>query len=153
MKAYSTFPSFCLFLLAVVATSCKTAVENAEESAGLMLEEARSLLEAKDYGASRDSILSLRQKYPTALETRRAAILTLDSVELMEARDSVARYERQLNAAREGFKQMKPRENGRTNELYYAQQRRVMEMEQHFDELCAKVKFYLRKIDIDKQKR
>ena len=27
---------------------------------------------------------------------------------------------------------------------------KMSEMEQHFDELCAKVKFYVRKIDIDK---
>lgn len=132
---------------------CKTAVENAEAAATVMLTEARTLLAAKDYDAARDTILSLRQQHPTAIETRRAAILTLDSVELMATRDSLTRYEQQLNAAREGFRRLQPRENGRTNELYYAQQQRVMEMEQHFDELCAKEKFYLRKIDIDQLER
>lgn len=67
----------------------------------------------------------------------------------METRDSLAAYEEQLQAEREAFKQMLPRENGATNEAYYEQQRLVYQMEQHYDELCAKVKFYLRKIDID----
>lgn len=114
-----------------------------------MLFEARQLLADGHFNAARDTILALRKQYPTALETRRAAILTLDSVELMETRDSLQRYELRLQAAREGFKLMQPRVNGQTNEAYYQQQRRVFEMEQHFDELCAKAKFYVRKIDID----
>ena len=118
-----------------------------------MLDEARVLLANQNYAAARDTILSLRSQYPTALAARRAAILTLDSVELMETRDSVERYEESLNAARESFKTMLPRENGKTNEAYYDQQRTVYQMEQHFDELCAKVKFFLRKIDIDKEEK
>ena len=78
-------------------------------------------------------------------------LATRADLELLATRDSVAHYEQMLDAARADFKQMLPRENGQTNQAYYAQQRTVMEMERHFDELCAKVKFYLRKIDIDKQ--
>lgn len=132
-----------------VFASCRTAEDVAEESAAMMLNQARELLAQKQYVAARDTILSLRRQHPTALQARRAAILTLDSVELMETRDSVQLYEERLNAAREGFRQLKPRVDGHTNETYYYQQRRVREMEQHFDELCAKVKFYVRKIDID----
>ena len=138
-----------VLLLFFALAACRTAEDVAEESAGLMLDHARELLAQKQYVAARDTILSLRRRHPTALQTRRAAILTLDSVELMETRDSVLLYEERLNAAREGFRQMKPRVDGHTNDVYYQQQRRVREMEQHFDELCAKVKFYLRKIDID----
>lgn len=134
---------------ALFTTACKTAQEASEEEAHLMLFEARQLLADGHFNAARDTILALRKQYPTALETRRAAILTLDSVELMETRDSLQRYELRLQAAREGFKLMQPRVNGQTNEAYYQQQRRVFEMEQHFDELCAKAKFYVRKIDID----
>ena len=114
-----------------------------------MLDEARQLLADKHYAAARDTILSMRRQHPTALDVRRAAILTLDSVELMETRDSLQRYGDSLNAVREHFKTMLPRVNGQTNEDYYIEQRRVFDMEQHFDELCAKAKFYLRKIDID----
>lgn len=129
--------------------SCKTAEDATEDNATAMLDEARQLLANKHYTAARDTILSLRRLHPTALEARRAAILTLDSVELMETRDSMARYEDSLNAVRERFKTMLPRVNGHTNEAYYIEQRRVFDMEQHFDELCAKAKFYIRKIDID----
>ena len=136
--------------LAVLGSGCKTAEDLAEQQASVMLDEARDLLADGRFAAARDTILSLRRQHPTALQTRRAAIVTLDSVELLETRDSLLRYEARLEAAREGFKKMLPRVNGRTNEAYYQQQRRVFEMEQHFDELCAKVKFYVRKIDIDK---
>ncbi len=138
---------FATLLLA----GCKTSGEASEEAASFMLNEARDLLSQKLYVAARDTILSMRRQHPTAVQTRRAAIVTLDSIELMETRDSLLTYERLLNAARENFRQMLPRVNGRTNEEYYLQQRRVMRMEQHFDELCAKSKFYLRKIDIDLQ--
>lgn len=117
-----------------------------------MLGQARELLAQKQYDAARDTIYSLRRLYPSALNARRAAILTLDSIELMATRDSLIAYEQQLDEARELFKGMAPRENGQTNQAYYDQQRKVMAMEQHFDELCAKVKFFLRKIDIDSQK-
>ena len=136
--------------LAVLGSVCKTSEDVAEQQASLMLEEARALLADGHFSAARDTILSMRRQHPTALQTRRAAIVTLDSVELMETRDSLLFFETRLNAAREQFKRMQPRVGGRTNEAYYQQQRHVFEMEQHFDELCAKVKFYVRKIDIDR---
>lgn len=147
---------YCIAIVvscALTLTACKTAQEASEEEAHVMLHQARELLADGHFNAARDTILALRQQYPTALETRRAAILTLDSVELMETRDSLLRYELSLQAAREGFKLMQPRVNGQTNEAYYQQQRRVFEMEQHFDELCAKAKFYVRKIDIDQREQ
>lgn len=113
------------------------------------LDEARQLMSRKQFAAARDTIMSLRRQHPTALNVRRAAILTLDSVELMETRDSIARYEQRLKAAQQAFEQMAPRINGRTNEAYYTQQRLLFDMRNHFDELCAKAKFYVRKIDID----
>ena len=139
---------FILLLMGLY--SCKATEEVAEMSANKMLDEARALLEQKCYTAARDTILSLRQQHPTALNARRAAILTLDSIELLQTRDSVARYEKVLNEERARFAAMQPRVGGRTNEAYYAQQRLLFDMQQHFDELCAKAKFYVRKIDIDK---
>ena len=137
--------------MATFAWGCKTTQEVTEEEAFFMLDHARELLADGQFSAARDTILSLRRQYPTALQTRRAAILTLDSVELLETRDSLSRYEVSLQEAREAFQKMQPRVNGRTNDAYYQQQRLVFEMEQHYDELCAKAKFYVRKIDIDKR--
>ncbi len=136
---------------ALLTTGCKTTADIAEDAAASMLDEARQLLTDKHYAAARDTILSLRRQHPTAIEVRRAAILTLDSVELMETRDSLMRYEDSLNRVRDRFATMEPRLNGRTNDAYYAEQRRLFEMQQHFDELCAKAKFYIRKIDIDRE--
>lgn len=133
--------------MAVVA--CKPAGENPEDVATPMLGEARALLADGRYGAARDTIMSMRRRHPLALEARRQAILTLDSVELLETRDSMNRYEAELEAARAAFGRMLPRVGGRTNEDYYAQQRLVHDMEFHFEELCAKAKFFERKIDID----
>jgi predicted Zn-dependent protease len=81
-----------------------------------MLADARQQLSEKNYDSARATILDLRKQHPTALQTRRAAILTLDSVELMETRDSIARYERRLHAEQKAFEQMLPRQNGQTNE-------------------------------------
>ncbi len=145
---------YALFAIGAVCLSagCKTTEEVAEDSAAsAMLTEARELLSNKSYAAARDTILSIRRKHPTALEVRRAAILTLDSVELMATRDSMVRFEDSLNTLKQRFQAMKPRVNGRTNEAYYEAQRRIFEMQQHFDELCAKAKFYVRKIDIDRE--
>ena len=145
--------SSLLFMVvpALMLSACKSTEESAEVQAGQMLDQARDLLVKQHYTAARDTILSLRRQHPTALETRRAAILTLDSIELMETRDSLMRFETRLNACRETFAQTLPRVNGQTNQTYYDLQRQIFDMEQQFDELCAKVKFYLRKIDIDAQ--
>lgn len=139
--------SLAAALVALVA--CRSAEEASDLMAEQQLDEARELMSRKQFAAARDTIMSLRQQHPMALEVRRAAILTLDSVELMETRDSIARFERRLHAEQQAFEQMQPRLNGQTNEAYYVQQRRLFEMRQHFDELCAKAKFYVRKLDID----
>jgi len=133
----------------VLLSACKETLENQEAQANAMLMQARMLMASKDFNAARDTIYSLRKRHPKALEARRAAIVTLDSIELMCTRDSLLLFEQQLTDAREIFKSMSPRVNGRTNQLYYDQQRKVWNMEQHYDELSAKVKFYVRKIDID----
>ncbi|MBQ9285280.1 MAG: hypothetical protein IJ209_03215 [Bacteroidaceae bacterium] len=145
--AYILF-SFAV-MLPLLLSSCKSAEEATDIQAAMQLDEARQLMEQKNYAAARDSILSLRRQHPTALTVRRAAILTLDSVELMETRDSIARYAQRLKAEQLAFEQMMPRMGGQTNEAYYSQQRLLFNMRQHFDELCAKAKFYVRKLDID----
>lgn len=54
-----------------------------------MLTEARNALQAKSYNAARDTIMSLRKRFPTAIEARKQAILLLDSVEMLAAEDSL----------------------------------------------------------------
>lgn len=146
---YTFFTSFgCCALLFAACSPTNTRTQE-ESDAAAQLTCARQLLADRNYSGARDSILALRRNHPTAIQARRAAILTLDSIELMDARDSVAVMEAELESARAEFERMLPRINGQTNNAYYVQQRHIMALEQRYDELCAKVKFFLRKIDID----
>lgn len=72
-----------LLLLALV--SCGGSQPDPEQQGQQMLTEVRTLYAQGNYSAARDSIMSLRQHYPTALKARRQAILLLDSVELQLA--------------------------------------------------------------------
>jgi len=54
-----------------------------------MINEAREYLEDGQYNAARNTILSLRQNHPTAIEARRQGILLMDSVEWLGALDSL----------------------------------------------------------------
>ena len=76
-----------LFILSLVCASCST--ESPETKADNMLQKSREHLFDKRYDAARDSILSMRKKYPTALQSRAQGILLLDSIELLAAQDSL----------------------------------------------------------------
>ncbi|MBO5659938.1 MAG: hypothetical protein J6R98_02735 [Bacteroidaceae bacterium] len=60
-----------------------------DRAASRMLDDARFALRHGHYTEARDSILSLRVKYPTAIEARKQGILLLDSIELKAAQDSL----------------------------------------------------------------
>ena len=66
---------------------------NDEVQGAKMLREARALYADGHYDAARDSILSLRQHFPMALEARRQAILLLDSIELAAAEGDTLKQE------------------------------------------------------------
>ena len=77
-----------LFLLSLLLF-CACDGDDANQKASRMLADARFALKYGHYSEARDSILALRQKYPTAIEVRRQAILLLDSVEMTAAADSL----------------------------------------------------------------
>ncbi len=54
-----------------------------------MLQKSRQHLADERYDAARDSILSMRRLYPTAVQARAQGILLLDSIEMLAARDSM----------------------------------------------------------------
>ena len=64
-----------------------------EELGRQMLAEARACYAKGDYSAARDTISSLRRRFPLALESRREAILLLDSVELQDAKGDTLKEE------------------------------------------------------------
>ncbi len=120
-------------------------------AAWALLADARLQLADGRFDEARAGIMALRRDHPTAVAVRREALLTLDSVELMQTRDSLVRYEPELEALRQEAAALPPRVDGHTNDAYYAAQRRLRAAEQHYDELCAKVQFYLRKLDVDRK--
>lgn len=79
------------FLLLVLAACGHT--DREAQLAMRMLGDARFALRHGHYAEARDSILSLRRQHPTALDARRQAILLLDSVEMLAARDSMKQAE------------------------------------------------------------
>ena len=78
-----------LLILALLLMLCACGGDDANQKASRMLSEARLALKYNHYSEARDSILSLRQKYPTAIEVRKQAILLLDSIEMAAAADSL----------------------------------------------------------------
>ena len=76
-------------LIAIVCASCASSPTVPEAAASAMLEKSRQHMHDGRYDAARDSILSMREKYPTALDSRAQGILLLDSIEMLAARDSM----------------------------------------------------------------
>ena len=71
-----------------------------------MLREARQLYAEARYDAARDTILSLRRRFPMALDARRQAILLMDSIELQLAEGDTLKQEffrRKLEHDRQGL--------------------------------------------------
>ena len=139
-----------LFPLAILA--CTDKEGKTETEAEGMLEKARTLMIAGDYPAARDSILSMRKKYPTAFGARSAGIIVMDSIKLLESQDSLAVMDSTLQAEKTVLGQLEQEKRRGHNAEYYKQRTKVFHLQQAFDEMAAKVKFYLRKIEIDTQK-
>ena len=81
-----------IFFLLALSVACNHQPSD-EEKGQRMLSAARNAYIEHDYAAARDTILSLRKRYPLALETRRQAILLMDSIELMDAQGDSLKVE------------------------------------------------------------
>lgn len=78
MKKFLTIP-----LIFIACACAKTPTD--EQLGQQMLDEARAAYAEGRFETARDSILSLRKRFPKAFEARRQAILLMDSVELQLA--------------------------------------------------------------------
>lgn len=114
-----------------------------------MLHQARVLLQQKDYAAARDTVEAMRRTCPKAFKARTAGIVVMDSIELCEAQDTLALLDARLQAEQQQLAALQNLANKGRNPDYYNQKNKVFYLRQHVDEICAKVKFYLRKIEID----
>ena len=74
---------------AILAATLASCGETTSDKAAGMLGEARRLLGERQYTAAKDTILSMRKRYPEAIGARRQGILLLDSIEMTAATDSL----------------------------------------------------------------
>lgn len=106
-----------------------------EVNGARLLADARMSYSHHCYDMARDTIMSLRRNYPLALDSRKKAILLLDSIEMSAAEDSLKELERSSMAYA-----------GSTIPLdsaFYANEH---------ERLSVKAKFYRRKLQEDLKK-
>lgn len=140
---------FPLLLLTLAGTACSSGEADPEIQAARMLHQARVLLQQKDYAAARDTVEAMRRTCPKAFKARTAGIVVMDSIELCEAQDTLALLDARLQAEQQQLATLQNLASKGRNPDYYNQKNKVFYLRQHVDEICAKVKFYLRKIEID----
>lgn len=100
-----------------------------ELEAEAYLEKARALLKNNSLEEARSAIVELRSKCPRAISAREAALITMDSIDLAEAKAHlVEATEMQTNDSISADVQTKL-----------------------VEELCQKIKFYQRKLDHDRK--
>lgn len=146
-----TLPLILLVLLICACSDRKEA--HPDSGAWQLLHAARTLMSEKSYDAARDSVLRLRRQFPKAFEARTAGIIVTDSIELLEAQDSLMVLDSILQTEKAYFGTLQKRNNRGNNAEYYTQRTKVFHLEQQHDEVCAKIKFYMRKIELDKTEK
>lgn len=119
-------PLTCFLLLSALLTFSGCFRERSE--AYDYLDKARNAMALRRYDVARDTIFSMRRRFPEAIDARRQGILVLDSIELQAATDS-------LNALRRVPQGMSAEEERAHNE--------------EFKRLDMKVKFFQRKLSED----
>lgn len=139
-----------IVLTMAIVCACNRKESDIEEEAARMLGMARKLMNAQDYSTAKDTVLSMRKRFPMAFNARTEGIIVMDSIELLEAEDSLAVIDSMLQQEQKLLDGLKAVRSAKNEEEYTRQNLKVFHMRQHLDELGAKVKFFLRKIEIDK---
>ena len=93
-------------LLPIIVCSCTGQEDKEEEYAGRMLNAARTLMTEGNYVAAKDSILAMRETFPTAFKARATGIIVMDSIELLAAQDTLAIMDSTLRAEQEILKKL-----------------------------------------------
>lgn len=126
------------FLLALAVGLSVTACKNEpspEDIGNDYLSRARVQLKASNYDAAREEIKRLREEVPRAFNAREAGILLMDSINLAEAQEELCRIDSVMRVTPEADKVG------------------FDTVSNHFDNACQKVKFYQRKLQLDRKKR
>lgn len=96
------------------------------------LSTARALLAEGNFTAARDTLLQMRENYPLALNAREEGILLMDSIDLGESQMLLSNIDKQLHTT------------GLPTAVHDS-------LQNNFEELHQKVKFYQRKLRHDKE--
>lgn len=126
------------FLLALAVGLSVTACKNEpspEDIGNDYLSRARVQLKTSNYDAAREEIKRLREEVPRAFNAREAGILLMDSINLAEAQEELRRIDSVMRVTPE------------TDKVGFDT------VSNHFDNACQKVKFYQRKLQLDRKKR
>lgn len=147
-------PALYFILLTLCLCACSIGNEriDPEKEAERLLNVARQLMVEAKYANAKDTILYIRKELPTALKARAAGIIVLDSIELLEAQDSLAILYSVLQSEEDFMNRLEAENPNVRSAAFYKQRTKVFYQKQHLDEMNAKVKFFLRKIEIDKRK-
>ena len=150
LMRYSLYYILLSFLLCACAQG-KGDVDP-ETEAGQLIAIARQLITDSKYAEAKDTILYMRKEFPTAFNARATGIIVMDSAELMEAQDSLAVLIGELQREEDFLQQLEAESPNVRSAAFYKQRTKVFYQKQHLDEVNAKVKFFLRKIEIDQRK-
>ena len=140
-----------LALACLLAGACSSEKKDPNLEAAPMLDAAHTLMQNKNYDAARDTVQAMREKYPTAFDARRQGILVMDSIELLQAQDSLAVLDAIFQKENRKLDSISRQNNRGKNSPFYDQKNKVFYLRQNLDEMSAKVKFFLRKIEEDQK--
>lgn len=88
-------------ILLLLLVSCK---ESEDQKAADSLSQIQSLYENGHYREALDSIMSLREHHPTAIETRKKALKIWQDASLKMAQDDIAKTDSALHATLDAIK-------------------------------------------------
>ena len=121
-------------LLGLTLAACKEK-EDPEVKGNDFLYRARLELNAGNYEEARQLVKQMREQVPLALNARESGILLMDSINLAEAQEELHRID--------SIMRVTPQTDKIGSDT----------MSNHFDNACQKVKFYQRKLQLDRKKR
>ncbi len=149
MQRYSLIIALCAM---GAFTSCTQPKSNNDESAGMSaLNRARRAMEDSDYVGAKERILNLRTMYPKAFQARKEAILTLDSVEIYLAIDSMQAAGQRMYAEQRALRKLEPNYTEHYME-YRKQEKKFNSAQERFNDMETKVRFFRKKLEVDKEK-
>lgn len=139
-----------LLLSALAFNSCGTK-NNPECAAQQLLSEARRAMYRHDFERADVLLDSIRHTYPNAFQTRLQALSFADTLRLAEARVEAARAEIDFAEANDAFNLFNEQHPGISpvDPEFQRQRDRVDTLRLLLDRKQMKVKFYIRKLQVD----